>query len=83
MSIKNTNTGKKITRAKAIRLKCLDCCCGNSAEVRRCPASDCPLFVYRMGREIKVVSEDAGNAIDEKIDAKCEDSDGRRQDGIY
>lgn len=41
----------RITRSKAIRLKCLDCCCGNSAEVRRCTALKCPLWRYRMGRE--------------------------------
>lgn len=42
---------ERITRGKAIRLKCLDCCCGNSAEVRRCPAANCPLWRYRMGNE--------------------------------
>ena len=45
----------RITRGKAIRLKCLDCCCGNSAEVRRCPCTDCPLWRYRMGNEKKAV----------------------------
>ena len=40
---------ERITRGKAIRLKCLDCCCGNSAEVRRCPATNCPLWRYRLG----------------------------------
>lgn len=44
---------ERITRGKAIRLKCLDCCCGNSAEVRRCPARHCPLWRYRMGNENK------------------------------
>ena len=44
---------KRITRGKAIRLKCLDCCCGNNAEVRRCPATKCPLWRYRMGNENK------------------------------
>lgn len=44
---------ERITRGKAIRLKCLDCCCGNSAEVRRCPATKCPLWRYRMGSEKK------------------------------
>lgn len=44
---------ERITRGKAIRLKCLDCCCGNSAEVRRCPAGSCPLWRYRMGNEKK------------------------------
>ncbi len=44
---------ERITRGKAIRLKCLDCCCGNSAEVRRCPSVKCPLWRYRMGSEQK------------------------------
>ena len=44
---------ERITRGKAIRLKCLDCCCGNHAEVRRCPATNCPLWRYRMGSEKK------------------------------
>ncbi len=34
---------------KAIREKCLDCCCGNAAEVRKCVAVDCALWPYRMG----------------------------------
>ena len=49
---------ERITRGKAIRLKCLDCCCRNSAEVRRCPATDCPLWRYRMGNENKAVASD-------------------------
>ena len=49
---------ERITRGKAIRLKCLDCCCGNSAEVRRCPAIKCPLWRYRMGNENKAVALD-------------------------
>ena len=50
---------ERITRGRAIRLKCLDCCCGNSAEVRRCPSENCPLWRYRMGSEKKaaVISE--------------------------
>ena len=44
---------ERVGRAKAIRLKCLDCCCGQAAEVRKCPAVDCPLWRFRMGREIK------------------------------
>ena len=42
-----------MSRSKAIRLKCLDCCCGQAAEVRKCQAVDCPLWRFRMGREIK------------------------------
>lgn len=34
---------------KAIRLKCLDCCADQQAEVRKCPIKDCTLWPYRMG----------------------------------
>lgn len=44
---------ERVSRSKAIRLKCLDCTCGQAAEVRKCPAENCPLWRYRMGREIK------------------------------
>lgn len=42
---------ERLSRTKAIRMKCLDCCCGQQAEVRKCPATNCPLWRYRMGRE--------------------------------
>lgn len=44
---------ERISRSKAIRMKCIDCCCGNMAEVRKCPTTHCPLWRFRMGREIK------------------------------
>ena len=44
---------ERVSRSKAIRLKCIDCCAGNMAEVRRCPATQCPLWRYRMGKEIR------------------------------
>lgn len=44
---------ERVSRSKAIRLKCLDCCAGQAAEVRKCPAESCPLWRFRMGREIK------------------------------
>lgn len=40
---------RKLTPIKAIRAKCLDCCCGSNDEVRLCPITDCPLQIYRMG----------------------------------
>ena len=42
---------ERLSRSKAIRMKCVDCCCGNMAEVRKCPATNCPLWRYRMGYE--------------------------------
>ncbi len=40
---------KKISPLKAIRLKCLDCCCGSSNEVKLCTADKCPLYPFREG----------------------------------
>jgi hypothetical protein len=31
-----------------IREKCLDCCCGQAAEVRRCTTHQCALWPYRL-----------------------------------
>ena len=42
---------ERFSRSKAIRLKCLDCCAGQSAEVRKCELTKCPLWRYRMGKE--------------------------------
>jgi hypothetical protein len=33
---------------KAIREKCLDCCCGSASEIRKCVATDCALWPFRM-----------------------------------
>ncbi len=39
-----------LTPLKAIRAKCVDCSCGNMAEVKRCPLESCPLHPYRFGK---------------------------------
>ena len=44
-----------LTTLKAIRAKCLDCCCGSFNEVKACPCDGvngelCPLYQYRLGR---------------------------------
>lgn len=49
---------KKISRAKAIRLKCLDCCCFQPSEVRKCPSTDCTLHPFRMGRVKRETKEE-------------------------
>ena len=53
-----------MSRAKAIRKKCLDCCCGQQVEVRLCTAVECPLFPYRMGR-VKRVDKNADESEEE------------------
>ena len=40
---------ERITRGKAIRLKCLDCCGGSSNEVKLCSVANCPLHPFREG----------------------------------
>ena len=56
--------GDRITRGRAIRLKCLDCCCGSAWEVRLCENRQCPLWRYRMGREVPPASGDDAGALD-------------------
>ena len=45
------NGGVITSRAKAIRAKCLDCCCGQYKEVKHCPATTCPLYPFRLGKD--------------------------------
>ncbi len=44
-------TKKTLSPLKAIRAKCLDCCCDQSKEVQLCPCDDCPLYPFRSGRD--------------------------------
>ena len=39
----------QLTPMKAIRAKCLDCCCGSPQEVRLCPCVNCSLYRFRLG----------------------------------
>ena len=43
---------ERLTRSQAIRAKCIDCCCGQKNEVRNCPMTTCPLWNYRLGKEV-------------------------------
>lgn len=35
---------------KAIKAKCIDCCCGSFAEVKLCENADCALHPFRLGK---------------------------------
>ena len=53
------------TPMKAIRAKCLDCCCGKSKPVKFCPCDGvhspaCPLWMFRFGHRPKSVSSTLG-----------------------
>lgn len=39
-----------MTPMQAIRAKCIDCMCGQVAEVKICPSEDCPLWAFRFGK---------------------------------
>lgn len=38
------------TPLKAIRANCIDCCGGSRHEVKLCPATNCPLYPFRFGK---------------------------------
>lgn len=61
---------EKYGRKKAIRLKCLDCCCGSAMEVRLCESRKCPLWRFRMGRESQ--AESAADSSDSKTNQEQE-----------
>lgn len=39
-----------LTPLKAARAKCLECAGGRPSLVRKCDSEDCPLYLYRFGR---------------------------------
>lgn len=45
-------TEKRLTRSKAIRKYCLDCCLSSANEVKLCSCRKCPLYTYRLGYEV-------------------------------
>lgn len=51
-----------MTPMKAIRAKCLDCCCGQYKEVELCPCSDCSLHPYRFGKNPNIQMTDEQRA---------------------
>ena len=55
-----------MTPMKAIRAKCLDCCCGQAKEVRLCPVQKCPLYPYRFGKRPRVGNDTSEGADGEK-----------------
>ena len=55
---------------KVIRLKCLDCCCGNSNEVKECTVTRCPLHPFRLGKNpYRVKKELSAEELEKKREA--------------
>ena len=44
-----SSTPKKLTPQQSHKLRCIDCCGGQEAEVTKCPAVRCPGWMYRTG----------------------------------
>ena len=51
-----------LTPIKAIRVKCLDCCCGSAKEVELCPIPNCSLYPYRFGKNPNIKLSDEQRA---------------------
>ena len=61
-----------MTPMKAIRAKCLDCCCESAKEVRLCNAVKRPLYAYRFGHRPKVDNLSGDGDTEEKSeDSPC------------
>ena len=70
---------RKLTPIKSIRAKCLDCCLGQSHEVRLCAAPTCPIWPYRLGRRPAGPRDGSLTPI-KSIRAKCLDcSEGPKE----
>lgn len=58
------------TPMKAIRAKCIDCCCGQTVEVRLCETTECACHPFRFGkRPATVARKTAGNAKERELAA--------------
>ena len=56
-----------MTPLKAIREKCLDCCCYQPKEVKLCPITKCSLWEFRFGHVKREMSEEAKQKARERM----------------
>lgn len=64
-------TAELTSPMKAIRAKCLDCCCDQREEVKMCPATTCPLYPFRLGknpnRKVRILTDEQRKAAAERL----------------
>lgn len=69
---------------KAIRLKCLDCCCGSYAEVKECTISTCPIHPFREGknpfRQKRVLTDEQKEAMVARLAKNRPNSSGEEKE---
>ena len=62
---------KETNPLQAIKLKCIDCMCGQKNEVKLCPSQDCSLYAFRLGknpyRKPRQYSEEQKHAMAERL----------------
>lgn len=67
------NENQKTTPIKAIKAKCIDCCCGVLNEVKLCPCEDCSLYPFRLGhnpnRKGRELTEEQKKEIGKRLQA--------------
>lgn len=73
---------KRLTPIKAIRAKCLDCCCWQKSEVKNCEIITCALYPYRMGHN-PYITRKKNTHIDEKMLAQKTASRTAKSDGTF
>lgn len=61
----------KTNPVKAIREKCLDCCCGSTVEIKECTVETCPIYPFRFGknpfRQKRELSEEQKKVIGDRL----------------
>lgn len=57
---------------KAIRAKCLDCCCGSAYEVKLCVCQDCSLWAFRFGKNPYIAKRELSDERRAELAAKME-----------
>lgn len=75
----------KTNPVKAIREKCLDCCCGSIIEIKECTVETCPIHPFRMGknpfRQKREMSEEQKQAVRDRLrEARKTNSDSEKDE---
>lgn len=76
--IQNANI-EKIPILKAVRLKCLECCCGQRLVVEQCICTDCSLWPFRLGINPfneRTMSEEQKQAVADRLRKYRENNEG-------
>jgi hypothetical protein len=71
----------RVTRFRAIRLKCLDCCGNQQGEVSACAAHSCPLWPLRAGKGYEKMPQGDWDAVS-KSSQKAPPCPGKRAAGM-